>query len=78
MKTQGQRDLSVWFSLNTTNQPLTLCTAGKSAQKQRSLSELNTEQREGVASVAELLRVVHPFDDGTAALPGVREVVCTA
>lgn len=38
----------------------------------------DTEQREGVASVAELLCVVHPIDDGTAALPGVREVVCTA
>lgn len=37
-----------------------------------------TEQCEGIASGAELLGVVHTVDDGTAALPGVQEVVCTA
>lgn len=37
-----------------------------------------TEQREGVASVAELLGVVHAVDDGTAASTGVQEVVCAA
>lgn len=37
-----------------------------------------TEQCEGIASGAELLGVVHTVDNGTPALPGVQEVICTA
>lgn len=66
--------------LQPTTQPLILKTAAENSwPRKRSLNELDvTEQREGVASVAELLRVVHAVDDGTAASTGVQEVVCTA
>lgn len=37
-----------------------------------------TEQREGVASGAQLLGVVHTVDNWAAALSCVQEVVCTA
>ena len=37
-----------------------------------------TEQREGVASVAELLGVIHTVDNRAAALSGVQEVICIA